>query len=257
MSNTLLRSIKKDTIRCLGSNLKGIYLHGSYALGGYNPKISDLDFVIVTKKSLTSSEKRQLMACLLNNWLVLAPAKGLEFHVVTLSSLRTINSAPTFDFHFSQSYLEEYLASPDTYVEMMKGTDPDLVAHYKIIQKKGKNLYGPKAKKIFPYVSNELYWQGICYDLQDAEELIIREPIYMILNLCRGLAFYRNRQILSKQSGGRWALTQVPKSFQPLIESALLAYRNGGTMDKLEGDAEQFHAFAEYMLAKMKINKQQ
>jgi len=36
--------------KILGNNLVGIYLHGSAAMGCFNPKKSDLDLILIVKK---------------------------------------------------------------------------------------------------------------------------------------------------------------------------------------------------------------
>ncbi|MDE7183693.1 MAG: nucleotidyltransferase domain-containing protein, partial [Lachnospiraceae bacterium] len=45
----------------LGSNLVGVYLHGSAAMGCFNDKKSDLDLIIVIQNDLTDAVKRQYM----------------------------------------------------------------------------------------------------------------------------------------------------------------------------------------------------
>ncbi len=57
----LLQAIQQTTTAILKTNLVGIYLHGSYVLGSYNEQVSDLDYLIVVRRSLTLAEKRQLM----------------------------------------------------------------------------------------------------------------------------------------------------------------------------------------------------
>ena len=81
----LLQAIQQTTTAILKTNLVGIYLHGSYVLGSYNEQVSDLDYLIVVRRSLTLAEKRQLMTATITQLWPLAPHKGLEFHVLLLS----------------------------------------------------------------------------------------------------------------------------------------------------------------------------
>ena len=41
----------------LGENLTGVYLHGSAAMGCYNPRRSDLDLLLVVERGLTDAVK--------------------------------------------------------------------------------------------------------------------------------------------------------------------------------------------------------
>ena len=52
----LLQAIQQTTTAILKTNLVGIYLHGSYALGSYNEQVSDLDYLIVVRRPLTLAE---------------------------------------------------------------------------------------------------------------------------------------------------------------------------------------------------------
>ena len=65
----------------LRSNLTGIYLHGSAAMGCFNDRTSDVDLLVVVKDNISNEIKRQYMdmVVLLNRE---APSKGLELSVV-------------------------------------------------------------------------------------------------------------------------------------------------------------------------------
>lgn len=64
----------------LGENLKGIYLHGSAAMGCFNPKKSDLDLLLVVEHGMSKGEKLRFMeeVVRLNKE---APSKGIEFRI--------------------------------------------------------------------------------------------------------------------------------------------------------------------------------
>ena len=46
----LLSKFTEETRNILGDELVGVYLHGSAAMGCFNPAKSDLDLLIVVKK---------------------------------------------------------------------------------------------------------------------------------------------------------------------------------------------------------------
>ena len=45
----LLSEIRSTHLEILGGNLVGLYLHGSLALGGFNPRRSDVDYIAVVQ----------------------------------------------------------------------------------------------------------------------------------------------------------------------------------------------------------------
>ena len=71
----------------------------------------------------------------------------------------------------------------------MKGIDKDLAAHVTIVYHKGKTLYGKEIKEVFSEVRKQDYLDSIWFDIENAEEEIVNNPVYFILNLCRVLAY--------------------------------------------------------------------
>lgn len=86
----------------------------------------------------------------------------------------------------------------------MKGTDKDLAAHFTIIKKYGIALYGMDIEKVFGNVPKEDYIDSIMCDIEEADEEILENPVYIILNLCRVAAFLKDGAITSKKQGGEW-----------------------------------------------------
>lgn len=135
------------------------------------------------------------------------------------------------------------------YVEKMKGTDKDLGAHFTIISYRGETLYGKEIKDVFSTVSKEDYFDSIWYDIEGASTDILNDPMYIILNLCRVLAYAKDNLILSKLEGGRWGLLNTPERFQSLITAAMEEYQNATMVPLNEAIAEEYAA---YMLAQIK-----
>lgn len=227
-TDKLLENIIISSKNILKENLLGIYLHGSILLGSFNPSISDLDYIIVVNKKLSTSDKYKLMQDVIEKLLSLAPKKGLEFHVLLAEDCRkVIEEEMEFDFHFSDYHLESYLNNPLKYIEEMHGIDGDLPVHIAVINQSGKALYGPSPKEIFSIVSKDIYWNSVLSDIAEAEISIISTPTYTILNLCRSLAFKNTEKIFSKVDGGNWVLnniTDISEEFKILILLAINEY---------------------------------
>lgn len=60
-----VRDFLKDTFASvhsiLGGNLVGIYLYGSLAMECFNPKVSDIDIILVVKKGLSKEQRRKVI----------------------------------------------------------------------------------------------------------------------------------------------------------------------------------------------------
>lgn len=250
MTNTqkCLSMLKLTYQKILSTNLVGIYLHGSYVMHSYNASISDLDYIVVVKTPLSFSTKQQLMTVTLKKLWPLAPAKGLEFHVLRLSDTQHFRQPLPFDFHFSKMHFQNYLANPAHYIEKMHGTDPDLAAHLTIINHFGQVLVGTPIIQVFDQVPEIDYWQSIIFDIQDAQTNILKQPVYTILNLCRVLAYKQERLITSKQSGGQWGLTHLDSQMHPLIQQALHVYTKPSANIEFKALPAELTAFATKML---------
>jgi len=245
----LFRLLKATYQDILKANLVGIYLHGSYVLGSYNEKISDLDYMVVVRHPLTITEKQQLMTVTLDQLWPLAPKKGLEFHVLLLSATQHFVHPCPFDFHFSKYHYQRYQRNPERYLREMQGTDPDLAAHLTIMHAAGQVLVGSAIEKVFGPVPASDYWDSIKFDIENAAIGIHDQPMYTILNLCRVLAYRENELILSKQTGGEWGLAHLPAQWQPLIEQALKAY--AGQVSDGQWSPIELQIFSDSMLQRL------
>lgn len=248
----LLDSLVLQSKSILGENLVGIYLHGSAAMGCFNDKKSDLDFIVVIKTDISDSIKRQYMdmAVELNKQ---APAKGIEFSIVRESVCNPFVYPTPFELHFSKAHLDWYLSEPVDYIEKMKGTDKDLAAHFTIIYHRGKTLFGKEIKEVFANVSSENYFDSIWCDIENSKAEIEDHPTYIILNLCRVLAYKKDNMILSKLEGGHWGLKIIPEEYHYLISNALTEYQSGELMDF---DIRLEKEYAEYMLGQIKSEEE-
>jgi len=229
----------------LYDNLIGIYLHGSLAMECYNEKKSDIDLLVVVKNDVSKEMKRQYMDMVvtLNNK---APSKGIELSIVKEAVCKPFIYPTPFELHFSAAHLNWYLSDPEDYIEKMNGTDKDLAAHFTIIYHRGKTLYGKEIKSVFSEVSSEAYMDSIWLDVKNAKEEIIDDTMYIVLNLCRVLAYKKEKLILSKQEGGEWALHDLSDpQYKKMVLSALEEYKTGKAMSIIQADAIRF---AEYML---------
>lgn len=244
---SILEKIVNHSKYILGNNLVGIYLHGSTVMGCFNEEKSDIDLLIVINNNLSDEVKLRYMDMVveLNND---APSKGIELSVVKKVVCKPFIYPTPFELHFSVAHLDWYKTDPHDYILKMNGTDKDLAAHFMITYHRGQCLYGEEIKNIFEEVSSEAYFDSIWYDINHAEEDIIQNPVYIILNLCRVLAYKQEKLILSKQEGGNWGLNNLPVKYRALVQQALDEYTS---VKEMNFDKKNTLEYAKYMIEKI------
>lgn len=245
---SLLNKIVDKSKKIFKENLIGIYLHGSLAMGCFNPDKSDIDLIIVIRNNITDIQKLQFMDHIveLNK---IAPGKGIELSIVKEEYCKNFLYPTPFELHFSNAHLQWFMDNPTDYIQKMNGTDKDLAAHFKIIKKYGVVLQGEAINNEFDDVSRKDYIDSIWLDVEGAKKDILEEPIYVILNLCRVAAFLKSDLILSKKQGGEWALQNLSTQYHTLISNAVQSYIHENEMDLDNMEAQEF---ADYMLQMIK-----
>ncbi len=222
--------------------LTGIYLHGSAAMGCYNPQKSDMDFLVVVNEPLTDSVKREYMDRL-SELDAKAPGKGIEMSIVMKDVCNPFVYPTPYFLHYSRSHMKWYNTDPGDYIRRMNGTDKDLAAHFMVIRSRGCCLYGQPIREVFGLISRQDYLDSLWYDISNAEKEIMDNPMYLILNLARVLAYLKEERILSKKEGGVWGLEYLPKEYHSLIRSALYEYESGTFVHYDSKEAERYAAY--------------
>lgn len=240
----LLDEITEASKQIFGEKLVGVYLHGSIAMGCFNPNKSDIDLIFVIENELTDEEKLEFMNVVvkLNES---APKKGLELSVVKRDVCQPFVYPTPFELHFSPMHLNWFQTDPQGYVKNMKGIDKDLAAHFTVIRRYGIVLYGSEISDVFAEVPREDYLDSIFEDIEEAKEDIVKDPIYITLNLCRVFAAVKDDLVLSKAQGGEWGLLHIGQEYHELIQNALESY---ASEKEMMVDQEKALQFADYML---------
>ena len=87
---SLLNKLVQYSCNVFKDKLVGIYLHGSLAMGCFNPVKSDIDILIVIDDEITNMEKKNFMDFIiqLNDKL---PSKGIELSIVKENTVKTLS----------------------------------------------------------------------------------------------------------------------------------------------------------------------
>jgi Domain of unknown function (DUF4111)/Nucleotidyltransferase domain len=219
----------------LGESLVGVYLHGSLALGCFNPRRSDVDVLAVTRRPMPRGERRRI------GEIVLAhsgphgssPPWPLEISVLSLGDIHPWKYPTPYDFHYSPGAHEDAEGrerdDPDR-------RDADLAAHVTVVRRCGVRLVGDPIERVFPAVPRADYLDSLRRDLSWCRTQA--RPLYAVLSASRIWAAVADPETIhSKETGAAWALAAAPEPFRPLVAQALAVYR-GMTDDAGFGASE-------------------
>lgn len=243
----ILSKIKESYQTILGEKLVGIYVHGSIAFECFVWNKSDIDFIVVVNEKLSTHEKEALIGELL----MLdkdCPPKGLEMSVVLGSVCNPFVYPTPYELHFSNSHKAGFQEDLAGYAQKMNGIDKDLAAHFTVIRTVGRVLCGAAISEVFGDVPREDYLDSICEDIKDAKPGAAENPVYYILNLCRGLAYIEEGVVISKKQGGEWGMKHLPKKFVPIVRKALDSYCEDAVFKEAAPTVWQF---VSYMLERL------
>ena len=247
MTEQLLNKIIDGYKRILGENLVGIYLHGSLAFGCFTLGKSDIDFIAVVDDEPTPSEKAEMIKLLLKLDAE-APPKGFEMSVVPRSVCERFVYPTPYFLHFSNGHKQSYIDDIEGHIAVLHGDDRDLAAHFTVIRAVGKTLCGAPISEVFGDVPQRYYLDSILFDIENAEEDILEDPVYITLNLCRIMGYLNGAGVLSKLDGGQWGLRHLPE-YGGIIKAALAEYSGG---DRMCIAQEQMRHFAANMHERIK-----
>lgn len=229
--------LNKSMKEIIKDNYLGFYIHGSLAMGGFNPKSSDVDVLVITHQSLEVEDKRKVAWFLLNYSNSPYP---IEISFLNTDQLRHWQHPSAFDFHYSEFWRERYendlLNGTYQYINADIHSDGDLAAHLTITYQRGVCVEGKPIKEVFPLVPRADYISSILGDYHDCLKNIEKDPIYCSLNLIRVFWYLKEGVVSSKQEAGNWGLKTFPKDVRITIRKVVNSYKNGNGTNTFEKD---------------------
>ena len=231
----------------LGEHIVGIYLHGSIALGAFQPDSGDIDILVVTDGSLDVETKLEIAADIIS---IDNKPRPLEMSAVKLSDAMNWKTPGTSVFHYSGLWTKKYLKrlkNPDTevYVVDHEFPDADVTSYIKLINQCGIVLFGRDIKEVFSDISDDDFWSAISADIDDYD-FHDYDPRYFssnILILGRILSFKKKHKIMSKYDGGMWMIENVPDDLKYLPELAMRIWYEGEDLSILDKDLERLRVY--------------
>lgn len=229
--------VQKGVSEIINNDVLGFYLHGSLAMGGFNPNRSDIDILVIAKKSMRVKEKRKLAQFFLSYSTSLFP---IEISFLNIEQLRNWQHPCPFEFHYSEfwrkRYENELLNNTYEFLNEDLQTDGDLAAHITMMNHRGVCVKGEPIDEVFPLVPQSDYLSSILGDYRECFHNVEVEPIYCSLNLIRVLWYLKEGVISSKQEAGNWSLNTFPQEFNKTLNKIIDCYANRQDTHKFEKD---------------------
>ena len=239
-----MESLADAMTTVIGNRLVGVYVHGSMALGGFDPGRSDVDVLVVTSGPMTP-QRRSAAAYAVSEDVLPCPAQGLELSIVTHAVALHPSSRPDFELHITTAPRDSKVIDGHG-----RAGDPDLVLHFAVCRAAGK-LVGrglPPAQAFGP-VARSLVLGQLVEELGWAAEHAPEE--YAILNACRAWKFAVEADLVSKVEGGQWALERVRNECHRGLIAAALDRQTSVAAPAITGSAAQ--RFARDIAAELRV----
>lgn len=227
--NALLAALLSGAETILGRRFVGMYLHGSLAIGDFDPDRSDIDFAVVTDGELPADTISALSAM---------------HHAIGASDLpwKTNYEGSYIPLEAIRRYDPGRSLHPAVCVDGSFGLDrhgSEWIIQRHILREWGIALAGPEPTTLIDPVSPD--------DLRQATRGVLREwwapqvenpfrlqdseyQAYAVLTMCRARYTLETGTVASKPVAARWAQGRLGSRWRGLIDRAL-AWRHGGDMD--------------------------
>lgn len=206
----------------VGPALVGVYVHGSAALGGFLPGVSDLDVLVVVADSLDRRVREGVTRALQESH-GSSPGRGIEASVILDEVAQAGGHRIDFEVH---------VTTDPTDCKVVDGAghpgDPDLILHMAVCRQSAIAMFGPEPSVVFAGVDPALVTAQMIDELTWA--IAQGSEAYAVLNACRARFYLEHRVFCSKLEAGRWARALFDTS--DLIDRSL-AVQEGHSDDQL------------------------
>lgn len=213
------------TNQALPDFLAGFYLHGSVALGAFNPRLSDLDFITVTSRPCTPNDLAALRT-VHQNIARVYPQPPLSGSYLPWGDFgKTTPTSPRPHYH-------------DGTLRLSNRHDTGLVTWH-ILKTHGLALLGPLPNQL----KFDVNWGDLLADMRhNLNTYWVRYTTYLprlawlltdhgvqwtVLGVLRQLYTFRESDITSKTGAGEYALKHLPTQWHKIIQEAI-SIREGG-----------------------------
>ena len=197
-----------------GDGLVGVYLYGSLTQGAFNARRSDVDVLVVVRRSLTRRQFEQLGGLLeraaeADKWI-----RRIQMQILIRDRLlRSDDRGANFQFG----------------VLTRSGSDGNPLIWINVLDS-GITLAGVRAESILPPITKRMVRAALIREIEYLRVEIANPAspwrdkrfyrAYAVLTVCRILYTLSLGSIVSKPRASAWALRELPPRWQSLIRAA-------------------------------------
>jgi hypothetical protein len=204
----------------LGTELLGLWLLGSGALGGFDPERSDIDLLLVTR-TVAPVDRRRAVAELIGPRTLPCPAQGLEFVWYARAEVRPLGDPPQFQLNLNGGPQREH--------KLQFGPGPE-AAHWFVIdlaigRETAVPLAGPPLAEVAAPIPLPRLLTALTQSLTWHDHHVPDSP-NRVLNAARAVRFLRTGTWTGKLDAATWLARTQPSLASPLT-AARMARRDG------------------------------
>lgn len=204
----------------LGEDLLGVYLYGSYLLGGLQ-KFSDIDLFAVSKRETTHEEKEQLEKALLTIsgiYAVSKDRKPIELTIVVASDINPWQYPPKFDFLYGDWMRKDFEAGN---IEPWKTKEhPNLALVITQLFLSSKTLFGSIPDQLLAPVPYKDFIHASTAEVGSLLNDLDWDTRNVLLTLARIWCTLATATIRSKADAASLAIEKLPNEYKPVLERA-------------------------------------
>jgi predicted nucleotidyltransferase len=222
-AHALLQRLATDISAALGGDLLGLYVHGSYACGDFDPDRSDLDLLAVLATDPTTG--------------TLAVLRRMHRQIATENAawadrieVQYVSSAALSDFRTDPRPMLRI--SPGEPLHMGSATGHYLLTWY-AARTRGLALRGPAPDAVIPAIGADEFRAAVVeHAIQWPEWVLDHHTVgaqaYAVLTLCRALVSVSQGRDFSKRQAARYGSENLPR-WADLIRWAEAWWYHGGS----------------------------
>ena len=235
------------TSKLFSNQIVGMYLYGSYVLGGLRPN-SDIDILIITKEKMLDNVREELTDQLLlcSGTVGCNEKRPLEVTIINQEDVVSEEFAPKCEYMYGEWLREEIEAGKIP----QSCYDDDIVILLWQARIHNILLQGKRADMVIPFVSGYKVRRAIQSSLPGLIANVKGDERNVILTLSRMWFTLETEDICPKDIAAEWVIPKLPNQFLPLMELAVKGYR-GEYVDKWDELENEVLLFVNYLKDKL------
>ncbi len=228
----------------LGEALRGMYVHGSLAMGTFARHSSDIDFFVVVRDKLAPSKRAAVARTLISLSDSRPTSVDLEATVLAERYLKAYEHPLPYEVQYNKESQAALRAGRLDFTRDL--SDSALAVQLFAVKQRGIRLTGPRPADAIGLIPWYAFMDAVIADFDSNGKTMRENPAAAVLNACRTLhdATLPSIAVVSKDEAAEWALYMLPEHFRPMVRDAREVHR--GT-SAAEFDYEKIQRLRDYV----------